>query len=204
MGATDASRAGALIFVGAVQFAIFMVMAQAYYPGYSISSNYISDLGSTCNSVCATYEPASAIFTASVIALGLLLLAGAFYLNRGLRSWMGAATVALTGVGAIGVGVFSESFGSVHALFSLVAFLFSGLSAVALARAQRKPMTYFSAILGVATLAALSLYVPNIYLGLGPGGMESMVVYPALLWGIAFGAYLMGMQADSRSATPES
>ncbi|MCX9076244.1 MAG: hypothetical protein OIN88_16610 [Candidatus Methanoperedens sp.] len=41
------------------------------------------------------------------------------------------------------------------------------------------------------TLAALVLYGSDIYLGLGPGGMERMIAYPVLLWGTGFGGYLM-------------
>lgn len=37
--------AGALIFTGAVQFVIGMLLAEFLYPGYSASGNYISDLG---------------------------------------------------------------------------------------------------------------------------------------------------------------
>jgi hypothetical protein len=40
--------AGALIFVGSAQFIVALTVAEALYPGYSISQNYISDLGATC------------------------------------------------------------------------------------------------------------------------------------------------------------
>jgi hypothetical protein len=54
-------------------------------------------------------------------------------------------------------------------------------------------MSYFSLGAGVMTLVATVLYVNGIYLGLGPGGMERMVVYPVLLWSIGFGGYLMAI-----------
>jgi hypothetical membrane protein len=78
-----------------------------------------------------------------------------------------------------------------HSIFSLVVFLFAGLNAITNARLQRKPMLYFSVILGLATLVALVLYVGGTDLGLGAGGMERMVVYPVLLWGVGFGGYMM-------------
>ena len=37
--------AGTLFLVATSQFVIGLVVAEALYPGYSISSNYISDLG---------------------------------------------------------------------------------------------------------------------------------------------------------------
>lgn len=49
-------------------------------------------------------------------------------------------------------------------------------------------------ILGGTTLASLLLFVLGSYLGLGPGGMERMVVYPVILWGVGFGGYLMASE----------
>jgi len=46
----------------------------------------------------------------------------------------------------------------------------------------------------VVTLLALVLYASSTYLGLGEGGMERMIAYPALIWIAGFGAYLMGRQ----------
>ncbi|MDA4119883.1 MAG: hypothetical protein OK436_04790, partial [Thaumarchaeota archaeon] len=77
-------------------------------------------------------------------------------------------------------------------------FLFAGLSAVVTSRFQKKPMSYFSVILGLMTLAALVLYVGGNYLGLGPGGMERMVVYPVLVATIGFGGHLMAMDETPR------
>ena len=192
MASSDASRAGTAVFAGAVQFAVFLIMAQALYPDYSIHGNYISDLGATCDSLCVVSYPASTIFTASVILLGVFLVIGAYFFRRAFHSRVVPAMVVMTAVGAIGVGLFSEAFGAVHALFSFIAFLFAGLTALCAFRYQRAPMNYFSIMLGAATLGALALYIPRVFLGLGPGGMESMVVYPVVLWGVAFGAHLMG------------
>ena len=35
-------------------------------------------------------------------------------------------------------------------------------------------------------------YVPGIYLGLGKGGMERLIVYPNLLWALGFGGWIIG------------
>lgn len=48
--------------------------------------------------------------------------------------------------------------------------------------------------MGSASIFALVLYGLNIYLGLGPGGMERMIAYPVLLWAIGFGGYMMSPQ----------
>jgi len=38
------------------------------------------------------------------------------------------------------------------------------------------------------------MYIGDIYLSLGPGGMERMIVYPVLLWVIGFSGYLMSLK----------
>ncbi len=201
MALSNASKAGAAIFVGTVQFGICLILAEVYYPAYNVSSNYISDLGATCNSgSCIIYQPSSMIFNTSIVVLGLLVLLGAYYLQRAFEWSPGTVVVALSGFGAIGVGLFNETTGIWHEVFSLITFLFAGLSAILLARIQKRPMSYFSVALGVLSLAALVLFIPGEYLGLGPGGMERMVVYPALLWAVGFGSYLMGVTTPERGA----
>jgi hypothetical membrane protein len=195
MALSNASKAGVAIFIGAVQFSIGLILAEIYYPGYNVSTNYISDLGATCPSSgpCVINEPTSLIFNSSVVLLGLLILVGAYYIQRGFRYKPATAMIALAGIGAVGVGLFPETTGLWHGIFSLVVFLFAGLSALVTARFQRKPLFFFSIILGLFTLVALVLYTGSEYFGLGPGGMERMVVYPVLVWSVGFGGHLMAM-----------
>jgi hypothetical membrane protein len=192
---SNASKAGVAIFAGAVQFSIGLILAEIYYPGYDVSMNAVSDLGATCkDSVCVIHQPTSTIFNSSIVLLGILILVGAFFLNRAFHWKPATAMIALAGIGAMGVGLFPETTGVWHGIFSLIVFLFAGLSAVVTARFQKKPMFYFSILLGFVTLAALFLYVGSVYLGLGPGGMERMIVYPVLLWSVAFGGHLMATE----------
>lgn len=194
MALSNASKAGVAIFAGAVQYSIGLILAEIYYPNYSVSMNAVSDLGATCTtSGCVINQPASTIFNSSVFLLGLLVLVGAYFLQRAFHWKPATAMIALAGIGALGVGLFPETSGVWHGLFSLIVFLFAGLSAVVTARFQRKPMSYFSVILGLVTLVALVLYVGGNYLGLGAGGMERMVVYPVLVATIAFGGHLMAI-----------
>lgn len=198
MALSNAAKAGVAFFLGTVQFGIFMIVAEAVYPGYSVAANYISDLGATCvTGQPCVIPPSSAIFNVSVALLGLLILVGAVFIHRAFHWRPATLLVALGGIGPLGVGLFPETTGLWHDLFSLIAFLFAGLSAIVLARFQTKPMFYFSIILGLATLLALVGYIGGNTLGLGVGGMERMVVYPVLLWGVGFGGYLMAAQSGS-------
>ena len=208
MALSNAAKSGVAIFVGAVQFGVLLIVSEIAYSvngtnsfgyangyAYSVSANYVSDLGANCPSSGACYIPPSALlFDSSIALMGLLILLGAYFLHRAFR-WMPATVlVALTGVGALGVGLAPETTGIWHSIFSLIVFLFAGLSAIVTYRYQKRPMAYFSVVLGVMTLVALLLYIPNTYLGLGPGGMERMIVYPALLWAIGFGGHLMALE----------
>jgi len=200
MALSNAAKSGVAIFVGAVQFGVLLIVSEIVYSAhgtqaYSVSANYVSDLGATCPSSGACYIPPSALlFDSSIALMGLLILLGAYFFHRAFKWTPATVILALAGIGALGVGLFPETTGIWHSIFSLVVFLFAGLSAIVTYRFQKKPMAYFSVILGVMTLIALILYVGDIYLGLGAGGMERMIVYPVLLWAIGFGAHLMGLE----------
>jgi hypothetical membrane protein len=185
--------AGLLLFVGIAEFAIGMTVAEAVYPEYSVSGNTISDLG---------VGVASPIFNGAIIVLGLAVFFAARFLflaSDDLVLWI---LVALAGIGAIGVGIFTEAWGIVHDIFSLITFVFAGLSAIWASRIVRPPLRYLSIAFGVFSLAALGLYVSNTYLGLGRGGMERMIVWPVLVWGLGFGGYLLTASPASGGASP--
>ena len=103
----------------------------------------------------------------------------------------------------MGVGVFSETTPTLHWVVSLVAFLFGGLSAIASYKIEKAPKNYLSAVLGILTLTCLALFLSGQFLGLGnflglgPGGMERLVVYPAVLWAIGLGSYMMHVPEPS-------
>jgi hypothetical membrane protein len=187
----DVRRAGLLLFIGATQFMIGMMVAEAFYPNYSISANFISDLGATCRENCIIYQPTSSIFNGSVLLFGLFTLIAAYLIHRGAEQKLVAIIFALASIGIMGVGIFPETARSLHGLFSLIAFLFGGISAIIAYRLERRPLNYISILLGLVTLVALLLFSLDANFGLGPGGMERMIAYPVILWAIGFGAYLM-------------
>jgi len=59
-------------------------------------------------------------------------------------------------------------------------------------------MSYFSVLLGVITFIAGILDISNVYLGLGAGGMERMLLYPMFVWAIGFGGNLMALEDKVR------
>ena len=186
--------AGAFMFVGGVQFAIGMVLAEIFYPGYNISGNYISDLGATCRETCTIYQPSAFIFNTSAIFLGIFILLSSYCIWLEFKNYLISILIGLSGLGALGVGLFPETTGTLHLIVSLITFLFAALSAIAARNFVKPPFTFFSVFLGIESLAALVLFGLDFYLGLGPGGMERMIAYPVLLWAIGFGGYLIHNQ----------
>lgn len=192
----DGKTAGAIIFVGAVQFILCLTIAEALYPAYSVSENYISDLG---------VGVSAPIFNASVFVLGLAAVASVYFMQSFVRDKIFLTFLALCGIGAMGVGVFPENYGVIHTFFSLIAFLFGALSAIASYKIQKPTLSYLAAVLGLISLAALVVFgfsevsvhfdggkAADFYLGLGKGGMERMIAYPIILWAAGFGGHLMG------------
>jgi len=175
--------AGLLLFIAGIQCVLGIIIAEALYPGYSTSENYISDLG---------VGPSALIFNSSVFLLGVLVVAGSYFIQRAFNSKLFFLLLTLTGIGAMGVGLFTEDAGVAHTIFSLITFVFAGLSAMLSYRLLKPPLSYFSIILGALSLLALVLFISGNYLGLGKGGMERMIAYPALLWAIGLGGHLIG------------
>jgi hypothetical membrane protein len=178
-----------------------LTIAEALYPGYSVSGNYISDLG---------VGPSSIVFNSSVFLLGLLLLAGTYFQRHNPNFKTLNTLLLLMAIGAMGVGVFTKDFTLAHGAVSSMAFFFAGLSAITSFKVLQKPLSLISVVLGAMTLTALALfssgmltsgsltssiaYDSDFYMGLGPGGMERMIVYPTLMWLAAFGGHLVTKQ----------
>jgi hypothetical membrane protein len=190
MDYSNGKVAGALIFVAVTQFVLGVIVSEALYSGYSISENYVSDLGVGSSSI---------IFNSSVFLMGLLLISGAYFLHRAFGFTMLTVTFVLTAIGAMGVGIFTLDAGIIHSVTALIFFLFSGLSAIFAVicsyvhgfKLMKMPFSALAVILGLTELGGVVLFVGKIYFGLGVGGMQRMVLYPVLIWLVGFGGYLM-------------
>lgn len=186
----DTKVAGTLLFLGAVQFLIVLVVAEALYPNYSVSLNYISDLGVGSTAL---------IFNSSVFLLGVLVVAGAYFIREAFKSNFLFIALILTGIGAMMVGLFPETAGVMHTIASLITFLFGGLAAIVSYKVENPPFSYLSVVLGALGLVGLGLFASGNYLSLGVGGMERMIAHPVLLWAVGFGGHLVSQSKDAKS-----
>jgi hypothetical membrane protein len=173
---------GALFFVGAAQFILIILIAEAQYPGYSMATNALSNLG---------VGQTALFYSAWIAACGAFALIGSLLGRRTLGAGL-TTTLALAGACAIGVGLFPVRTSAPHEVFAIAAFVFAAVSAIVSYRLLRPPLSLFSVGLGVIALAAIVLLVTHNNLGIGKGGMERMIAYPIFLWALGFGAALIG------------
>lgn len=170
---------------------LFLVhIAEFLYPGYSVSQNYISDLG-------VGPEPSRSIFTVALIGFGLMVLMAASLSRVEDRKNLMWIFFGLSGVGALGVGVFNEDIAIPHSIFALLVFVFGNAAAIYSFTRVRSPFSWISIVLGFLGLSALVLTVTGNYFGLGVGGMERIVFYAGIFWALAYGGYLLATNASA-------
>jgi hypothetical membrane protein len=203
---TDAHGGGALFMLGSVQFILAMILVQLKYPGYSVTGNYISDLGSS------TLSPWYAVFNGSVILLGILGIVGtllvrsAFLARPSVR--VGLFFLALASLGAILVGLFPETAtelgGNIHSYVSDFAFVSSGFALLFLGFGMLRDPRWgiyglYSILSGVLTFLAIAGFTAVASTG-SYGSWERLVVAPILLWAIVAGAHIARLPAYSSIA----
>ena len=203
--ASDLRLGGGLLFVAGATILMGIITAEALYPGtFSTGANEISDLGGTRPPNSVILQPSATIFNLSMTLIGILVMAGSWFVQRAFGRRSVTIPIAVLGVAALGVGLFPGNTGTPHALFAMVTFISGGIAAISTARLTSAPFRYLSFFLGAASLATLGMYMllgdgsPMALLGIG--GVERWIVYPVVLWITAFGGYLSG-RADGRSET---
>jgi hypothetical membrane protein len=205
--------AGTLLLIGGAWTILSIAIAESLTPGYSISNETISGLGSpifsgTCNNIpsCVTpIQPASAIYVFAKFLNRIVWLWSGSILKRATGHRRFALAISVVGVANILVGASYLPFylggtsatvvvaaGAVHAAGALTTFVLAPVAAISGYRFTRAPLRYFSLVLGAFALAANFLWLTGNYFGMGYGGMERMVAYPLYLWAIGFGASIMG------------
>ena len=203
---------GAILLVfGSLQFIVAMIVTQTGYgSSYSLTQNYISDLGATtCGTVSGLVgtsgghyvcSPWHDVFNVSIIILGLLIILAVLLLRTAFPArrsrTIGLVLLALAGAGAIGVGLFPENVNiDAHVIASTIAFVGSAFALGVLGLAMFRDTRWdgfraYTMLSGLVTLVALILFVAKTDGALGVGGMERLIVAPILLWAIVVGLHL--------------
>jgi hypothetical membrane protein len=184
---------GVVLFILAAQFMTVIMLAASIAPGYDMSGAAISDLG--------VISQTALLFNASLIGVGALNIVGGYlYFRSHRRRWV-MGLFALAGVGAIGAGALPLDQSGLHGIFALVAFLFFNLEAIAVGTLVKGPMRWLSVAAGSIGLVFVVIMVIGdsgttaAFGPIGHGGAERMIVYPVMLWMVAFGGYLMAARS---------
>jgi hypothetical membrane protein len=182
------------LFSGGITFFLFNTIAEGIYPSYSVGVNALSDLG-------AIGAPTRFLWDGQLYVSGLLTLLGMYVLffksswpdNTGMKNKKLVGIIYLIpATGSILVSLFPENFiPAVHSLSAFITFILGGVSAVYAYKLTKAPFRYFSLILGLVTLVSIPFLEDR---SLGFGLIERLVVYPFVLWTIAFGSYLMAQR----------
>lgn len=190
--------AGICIFIAAMVVLMGIITGEIFYPPeltYTTAKSMISDLGATVPPNSIITQPSATIFNFTMIIAGLLILLGNYYFFKAYHDKIGGILVGLLGIGALGVGVFPGNMTPMHPIFSLITFIFGGLSAIYSYKLIKSPLKYISLLLGILSLFFLFTY--NLFMPmLGEGGVERWVAYPVILWLLGFGGYLMGRGSE--------
>ena len=196
--ATSGRRlAGIFLFALAAQFMVVIMFGAAMAPDYNFNEAAISDLG--------VISETALMFNASLIVVGLFNLIGGYYFYRSHgKRWL-LGIFALAGIGAMGAGIFPLEPEGIHGLFALLAFLFFNVQAIGSATRVSGVMKVLSILAGLVGLAFLVVMALGdggneaLFGPIGHGGVERMIVYPPMLWLLAFGGYLLGTSSADRA-----
>jgi hypothetical membrane protein len=184
MKLNDKTIAGILISIGIAQFIMLFILSEILYPHYSVSTNYISDLGVGSTAM---------IFNTSIIFFGLFVIAGSLFLRKATKDNLFFTILLIVAVCTMLVGVFPETTGALHLTVAAGAFVFGGICAIMTFRIAKPPFSYLSAALGVITLVVFfGAELGGTTFGLGHGGVERMIAYPVFIWIMLLGGYLLG------------
>ena len=170
------------MFIGAAFFLAAVTFGEALAPGYDVHEQPISDLG--------IITETAILFNLSLIVMGIVMLISGFILHRASPSLVITVIYIIAGIGIVGVGIFDLNSG-IHGLFALISFISINVLAIAVAIRTCGPMRVISTLMGIVGLLGLILHISEVNGALGPGGMERVIVYPVILWLLAYSGYLM-------------
>ena len=194
---TDLRNAGALLLISGATFLLAVMVGESTYPGYSVHSNAVSDLGATTAPTFSFYEPA-------ILVWGLFWLLGAYFYWRNTHRRGSMILSLLPGLGILLVAMFPENVSiAMHSIGSVIGIFAGTIVALLSSRWIKSPLRYLLLSLGsvslIGALVEFGGYNSAIMQQtLGPGGWERVIVYPLMIWEVAFGSHLL-----SRSSRPD-
>ncbi|MFW9959270.1 MAG: DUF998 domain-containing protein [Candidatus Odinarchaeota archaeon] len=189
---------GCFLLIGGIQWFLGLLAAESWYDGYSSRIDYVSDLGT---------GPTALIYNLSVFLLGAFMVVGALFLFRATERKLLPILLTISGIGAMGVGIFPANLQPMHSVATLLAIMFGAFAAISSYPLQSKPISIIAVALGLMSFVLSIAFLPYLglpagstvtFLGMAKGSMERWAIYPILAWIIGFGGYLMGTAKANR------
>jgi len=195
---------GSYLWVCCFQYFVAEQIARlAWKIPYSMSANFISDLGAVhCTATAvdaadAVCSPLHALMNGSFELQGLLIAMGSLLVAKLFPAgWLfrfALFLLAVSGIGVLLVGVAPEDVNpSLHYAAAAEHFLCDNigmalLGMALLVQARSKGWGAYTLVSGTVGFAATLLLSRRMFLGLGVGGMERVASYPFPLWLAAMG-----------------
>jgi len=194
--------AGTLLAVGVLQWFFSVMIAEGLHQGYNLTASswipysnqihYVSELG-----VGST----APIFNTATIVLGIAVISASYLLYLKEKAILVYSLLFITGIGAIGVGIFPTDIQPTHGIFQSLALIFGAIVAIFSYRKQPIPQSIISLALGLISLISVIIFFPYLglgandmstFLGLGKGILERIVIYSLILWIFGYGYYILG------------
>jgi hypothetical membrane protein len=204
LGRAPHKTAGGLLLTAGVTIVMGIITAEALYTNSYNARMEISDLGATETGV--VLHPSSAIFNATMLVAGAMIITAAFLAHRALHRRAVTIPTGLLGIGVLGVGIFPGNIHPQHPLFAFTAFVAGGLAVLLSAWVTPQPLRAIFAVMGTIslafTLASVFLLEWGPFARLELGGVERWMVYPVLLWLVGFGGYLAARRPEDAPSVP--
>lgn len=191
-------KLGAVAWILSLQFFVVQGLVQwAWTTPFSLAHNMISDLArETCGpllrapDITVACSPWHVLMNASIILNGILIPLGVLWT----RSWwpmhramtIALAMIAVTAPGHFLVGLFPSDTGPLGHLIGAGSILALGNPGMVVGGAaawrERRGNAIASLVLGLTGIAGTLLFLSQVDLGIGLGGMERVAFYPLTLW----------------------
>lgn len=176
--------AGFLIFMGIITSELF------YTADFSARDNYISELAEKISIKTDDFRRMSAyIFDYTMIAAGLMIIAGTWFLHKIFRKYLLTVPMYLFGAGLACSGIRQLPADSV--LF--ITILCGSVAAIVSFKVVNTPLRYIFACFGIIVLIML-IFPTHFITILGAGGAERWLFYPIVFWITGMGTYLLGIK----------
>jgi hypothetical protein len=130
------------------------------------------------------------VLNASEVLVGLLIIAGAIFIQKALKSMPFTILLILAGIGAFYILLPLNS--NEYYALAYMGYIFFGLAAIMSYKFEKSPLSYISVLLGILALIMFALWVSGINLGSGVKIAPSVVDDLIVPWLLGFGAHIIG------------